>query len=134
MASRLPLRILVAEDNLINQRVASKILFQFGYEVDIVASGVDAVEAVNRIRYDLVFMDVQMPLMDGLEATRRIRANPPPHGRPFIAAMTANALKEDRDLCMFAGMDDYLSKPIHPEQIKGVLERCFNRIMATETA
>jgi chemotaxis family two-component system sensor kinase Cph1 len=128
MAARLPLRILVAEDNVINQKVASKVLLQFGYEVEIVANGEEAFDAIHRSRFDLVFMDVQMPVLDGLEATRRIRSDPPSFGQPYVVAMTANALKEDRDLCMSVGMDDYVSKPIHPEEIKGALERCFNRI------
>jgi chemotaxis family two-component system sensor kinase Cph1 len=128
MASRLPLKILVAEDNVINQKVASSVLLQFGYRVEIAANGEEALEAVRGSRYDLVFMDVQMPLLDGLEATRRIRATPPSFVQPYIVAMTANALREDRELCISAGMDDYISKPIHPEEIKGVLERCFNQI------
>jgi two-component system, sensor histidine kinase and response regulator len=123
MATRLPLNILVAEDNIINQRVAMAILLQFGYQADLVVSGKEAVEAVESQKYDLLFMDLQMPDMDGLEATRHICSRMSPSERPYIVAMTANAMKEDRDLCLSAGMDDYLSKPIRPDEIEAVIER-----------
>jgi two-component system sensor histidine kinase/response regulator len=123
MAARLPLEILVAEDNIVNQKVAMGILFQFGYQTDLVVSGKEAVEAVERQKYDLLFMDVQMPDMDGLEATRLICSRRSPSERPYIVAMTANAMKEDRELCLSAGMDDYLSKPIRPDEIKAAIER-----------
>jgi two-component system sensor histidine kinase/response regulator len=123
MATRLPLQILVAEDNIINQRVAMGILLQFGYRTDLVVSGKEAVEAVERQKYDLLFMDIQMPDMDGLEATRQICSRMSPSERPYIVAMTANAMKEDRDLCLSAGMDDYLSKPIRRDEIRAVIER-----------
>jgi len=123
MAARLPLDILVAEDNIINQRVAMGILIQFGYHADLVASGKEAVEAVERQKYNLLFMDLQMPDMDGLEATRLICSRMSPSERPYIVAMTANAMKEDRELCLSAGMDDYLSKPIRRDEIKTAIER-----------
>jgi signal transduction histidine kinase/CheY-like chemotaxis protein len=123
MAARLPLDILVAEDNIINQRVAMGILIQFGYHADLVASGKEAVEAVERQKYNLLFMDLQMPDMDGLEATRLICSRMSPSERPYIVAMTANAMKEDRELCLSAGMDDYLSKPIRRDEIKAAIER-----------
>jgi len=123
MASRLPLNILVAEDNIINQKVALRVLQQFGYQIDLAGNGREAAEAVERQKYDLVFMDVQMPVMNGLDATRRICARFAPADRPYIVAMTANAMKEDREDCLAAGMNDYLSKPIRPEEIKAVLER-----------
>jgi len=123
MAARLPLNILIAEDNIVNQKVAMGVLLQFGYQTDLVVSGKEAVEAVERQKYDLLFMDVQMPNMDGLEATRLICSSMSPSERPYIVAMTANAMKEDRELCLSAGMDDYLSKPIRPEEIKAAIER-----------
>ena len=123
MAARLPLNILVAEDNIVNQKVAMGVLLQFGYQTDLVVSGKEAVEAAERQKYDLLFMDIQMPNMDGLEATRLICSRMSPSERPYIVAMTANAMKEDRERCLSAGMDDYLSKPIRPEEIKAAIER-----------
>jgi CheY-like chemotaxis protein len=123
MAARLPLNILIAEDNIVNQEVAMGVLLQFGYQTDLVVSGKEAVEAVERQKYDLLFMDVQMPNMDGLEATRLICSRMSPSERPYIVATTAHAMKEDRELCLSAGMDDYLSKPIRPEEIKAAIER-----------
>jgi two-component system sensor histidine kinase/response regulator len=123
MGTRLPLKILVVEDNTINQKVARRVLLQFGYATDLAENGKAAIEAVQRQKYDLVFMDVQMPQMDGLEATRRIYGIRVPAERPYIVAMTANAMKEDRELCLASGMDDYLSKPIRPGDVKEALER-----------
>jgi CheY-like chemotaxis protein len=123
MAARLPLNILIAEDNIVNQKVAMGVLLQFGYHTDLVVSGIEAVKAVERQKYDLLFMDIQMPNMDGLEATRLICSRMSPSERPYIVAMTANAMKEDRERCLCAGMDDYLSKPIRPEEIKAAIER-----------
>jgi CheY-like chemotaxis protein len=128
MAARLPLNILVAEDNIVNQKVAMGVLLQFGYQTDLVVSGKEAVEAVERQRYDLLFMDLQMPDMDGLEATRVICSRMSPSDRPYIVAMTANAMKEDRELCLSAGMDGYLSKPIRPEEIKAAIERAATHL------
>jgi CheY-like chemotaxis protein len=120
---RLPLNILVAEDNIVNQKVAMAILVQFGYQPDLAVSGKEVVAAVARQKYDLIFMDLQMPEMDGLEATRIIYSQTSRPERPYIVALTANAMKEDRDLCLAAGMDDYLSKPMRPQEIKAVIER-----------
>jgi CheY-like chemotaxis protein len=110
-----------------NQKVASRILQQFGYQSDLASNGKEALKAVERQKYDLLFMDVQMPEMDGLEAARCISTSLIPSQRPHIVAMTANALKEDREICLAAGMDDYLSKPIRPEDIKGAIERAARR-------
>ena len=128
MATRFRLKVLVAEDNVVNQKVALRVLLQFGYQADLAANGMEALAALERQTYNLVFMDVQMPVMDGLEAARRICAQWKPGDRPYIVAMTANAMKEDRDICLAAGMDDYLSKPIRPDGIKAVLERTFARL------
>ena len=107
-----PLRILLAEDNLVNQKVALRLLAQMGYRADVAANGVEVIAALNRQAYDVVLMDVQMPEMDGLEATRQICARWKKGERPHIIAMTANALQGDREMCLEAGMDDYVSKPI----------------------
>jgi CheY-like chemotaxis protein len=126
LGERHPLRILLAEDNTVNQQIALLLLESMGYRADVAANGVEAVEAVDRLPYDLVLMDVQMPEMDGLEATRRIRADGPAT-QPRIVAMTANAMQGDRDACLAAGMDDYLAKPIRPEALAAVLAATPNR-------
>jgi CheY-like chemotaxis protein len=123
LAARLPFNILIAEDNVVNQRVVMAVLLKFGYQTDLAASGKEAVKAVERQKYDIIFMDIQMPEMDGLEATRVICSRTSRSERPYIVAMTANAMKEDRELCLAAGMDDYLTKPIRPEEIKDAIER-----------
>ena len=123
MGARLPLNILVAEDNPVNQKLLLRLLERHGYSADVVEDGRQAVAAVANGAYDLVLMDVQMPEMDGIEATRRILAEHPAGGAPRIAALTANALAGDRAMCLAAGMDDYLSKPIRPEELVAALER-----------
>jgi CheY-like chemotaxis protein len=118
MAERHPLRILLAEDNVVNQKLALRLLQQMGYRADVASNGIEAVECVARQPYDVVLMDVQMPEMDGLEATRRIVARwPSPSERPRIVAMTANAMHGDRDECLAAGMDDYVTKPIRVDAL-----------------
>jgi CheY-like chemotaxis protein len=121
MAERHPLRILLAEDNLVNQKLAIRLLAQMGYRADLASNGVEAIEAIERHAYDLVLMDVQMPEMDGLEASRRIVERWPEGRRPRIVAMTANATQGDREMCLAAGMDDYLTKPIRVERLVEVL-------------
>jgi CheY-like chemotaxis protein len=117
MATRHPLRILLAEDNVVNQKLALRLLQQMGYRADLASNGIEAIECVERQTYDVVLMDVQMPEMDGLEASRRIVATWPSDRRPRIVAMTANAMQGDRDMCLAAGMDDYITKPIRVERL-----------------
>jgi signal transduction histidine kinase/ActR/RegA family two-component response regulator len=116
-AERHPLDILVVEDNAVNQKLALRMLARMGYEADLAATGREAVQAVERRRYDLVLMDVQMPEMDGLEATREIVSRIPAAQRPWIVAMTANAMDSDRQRCMEAGMNAYIAKPIQVEEL-----------------
>ncbi|HEU4439237.1 MAG TPA: response regulator [Methylomirabilota bacterium] len=124
MAARLPLRILLAEDNVVNQKLALRLLAQMGYRADLAGNGLEALDAVERQTYDVVLMDVQMPEMDGLEASREINRRWHGRTRPRIVAMTANAMQGDRDLCVAAGMDDYVAKPIRVEELVSALERC----------
>jgi CheY-like chemotaxis protein len=119
-AAEYPLSILLAEDNLINQKLATRILNKLGYSVDIANNGVEAVGMLQNKEYDLIFMDMLMPEMDGLEATSMIRAGA--NRQPQIVAMTANALPEDREACFKAGMDDYISKPIKLEELITILK------------
>jgi signal transduction histidine kinase/ActR/RegA family two-component response regulator len=128
LAEAHPLRILVAEDNAVNQKVALQQLCQLGYEADIATTGQEAVDAVQEGTYDVVLMDVQMPEMDGLEATRQIKdAASTPGGRgnpcPHIIAMTASALDDDREQCLDAGMDDYVRKPVKMDALEGALRQ-----------
>lgn len=116
------LRILLAEDNIVNQRLAQLMLEKLGQGADIVSDGAEAVSAATLLHYDLILMDMQMPVMDGLEATRRIRATVGTHNRPRIVAMTANVLPADRERCLSAGMDDYISKPIRLAEIVRILK------------
>jgi signal transduction histidine kinase/CheY-like chemotaxis protein len=127
MAARHPLRILLAEDNVVNQKLAMRLLQQMGYRADIASNGVEAIECVQRQTYDVVLMDVQMPEMDGLEASKEITARWEAGKRPRIVAMTANAMQGDRELCLAAGMDDYLTKPIRVEQLVDALNLAQTR-------
>ena len=127
LGQRVPLRILLAEDNLLNQKLALKILERMGYQADVAGTGREVLEAVQRQTYDVVLMDVQMPEMDGLEATRQIRQRWPNPAGPRIIAMTANAMQGDREICLAAGMDDYVSKPIQVAELQAALERAGQR-------
>ncbi|WP_051713263.1 hybrid sensor histidine kinase/response regulator [Spirillospora albida] len=130
-----PLRLLLAEDNPVNQRVAQLMLDRLGHRVDTVGNGVEAFHALRRVRYDAVLMDVQMPVLDGLAATRRIRAELPPDRQPPIIAMTASALPEDRAACREAGMQHYLAKPVRAPDLAAVLAKLpAARRTAPETA
>jgi PAS domain S-box-containing protein len=121
------LRVLLAEDNVVNQKVGQLMLRKLGHRVDTVANGREALEAVLRQAYDVVLMDIQMPEMDGLESTRRIRNEVPADRQPYIVAVTASALIADRDASAAAGMDDYLPKPVRAEQLAAVLDRLGGR-------
>ncbi len=125
---RRPLRILLAEDNIINQKVATRILSQMGYRPDVVQDGVEVLQALERAKYDVILMDVQMPNMDGLEATREVRKRYEGPRRPWIIAMTANAMDTDRNNCFAAGMDGYLSKPVRIEALEAELVRSSENI------
>lgn len=116
-----PLRILMAEDNPINQRVGKLILQRAGFAIDLVADGNEAIEAHRAHPYDVILMDCQMPSMDGFEASRQIRQLTQP--QPVIIAVTANALVGERERCLSAGMDDYLSKPFQAEQLVAVVKK-----------
>jgi CheY-like chemotaxis protein/HPt (histidine-containing phosphotransfer) domain-containing protein len=130
LAERLPQRILLVDDNAINQKVAARILTQIGYQPDLAENGVQALAALDAKVYDLVFMDLMMPEMGGLEATVAIRerqkspaAFPNCAERIVIVAMTAHAQQSDRDKCIAAGMDDYLAKPIRPADLRNIIEK-----------
>jgi CheY-like chemotaxis protein len=114
----------VAEDNRVNQTVITRMLQKLGHRVDVAANGLEAVSALRRIAYDLVFMDCQMPEMDGFGATRAIRAGEAGTPRHIpIVALTANAMHGDREQCMAAGMDDYIAKPVTKQTLAAALER-----------
>jgi len=136
LADRYPIRFLLAEDNAVNQKVALRLLQQFGYLADVAHNGAEAVSAVSTRPYDIIFMDVQMPEMDGLQATRRIREFEQAPGagrmqRHVIIAMTANAMVGDRERCMAAGMDDYLPKPVRPDALRTMIEKWGKTLVRT---
>ncbi|MGR3278626.1 PAS domain S-box protein [Acaryochloris marina NIES-2412] len=122
------LRILLAEDVVVNQKVALLILKQLGYEADVANNGLEVLAALRRQSYDVVLMDVQMPEMDGLTAARQIQESGPLETRPYIIALTANAMQGDREKCLEAGMQDYVSKPIRSDELKAALERLQVRV------
>jgi CheY-like chemotaxis protein len=132
LGQRLPMRILLADDNAVNQKVGAVMLSRFGYRADIVGNGKEALDAVRRQSYDLVLMDVQMPEMDGLEATQRICAEFPKERRPEIVAMTANARPQDVQECLDAGMDGVLTKPVPVDELRSVLEAAAQKRASVE--
>jgi CheY-like chemotaxis protein len=134
LASRHPLRIQLAEDNVVNQKLALRLLQQMGYRADLASNGIEAVESVQRQTYDVVLMDVQMPEMDGLDAAREINRRWPNGLRPRIVAMTANAMQGDREACIAAGMDDYVTKPIRVEALIDALTQVTPRDVAGAAA
>ena len=123
MAGRLPLRLMLADDNIINQKVGVKMLQRLGYRPEVAANGVEALKLLEQQPFDIIFLDVQMPEMDGFEAARRIHAQWPDPRRPRLVAMTGNALKGDREKCLSAGMDDYVAKPVRINELQAVIER-----------
>lgn len=139
LASRLPMRVLICDDNVINQKVALRLVQQMGYRADLTANGIETLAALDRQPYDIIFLDVMMPEMDGLEATRVIRERQrdikkfPNYKTPIIiVAMTASVMPEDRDKCLQAGMDDYIAKPVRPEDVRAVIERWGPKFSTTQ--
>ena len=132
MGERLPLKILLAEDNAVNQKLALLMLERLGYRADVAGNGLEAIAALRRQPYDVVLMDVQMPEMDGLAATRQIRKRALWKEHPRIIAMTANAMQGDREQCLDAGMDDYISKPIRKEALMKALSACQPQLAVIE--
>jgi signal transduction histidine kinase/DNA-binding response OmpR family regulator len=126
LAAQRPLRILLAEDNVVNQKVAVRLLERMGYRPDVASNGMEALAAVHRQHYDVVLMDVQMPEMGGLEASRRIISELDVAERPRLVALTANVLKGDQQMCLEAGMDDYLAKPLDLVHLQDALLRCVS--------
>ncbi|MDP3147775.1 MAG: response regulator [Ignavibacteria bacterium] len=122
LGSKYPLKILLAEDNFVNQKVAIKIFDKLGYRIDVAGNGYEVLDAIENIEYDIIFMDVHMPEMDGLDASREINKLYGKENRPKIIAMTANAMQGDREECMAAGMDDYIAKPVRLESLQDSLE------------
>lgn len=127
LGDELPLKVLLAEDNPVNQKVALGLLERLGYHADLVSTGVEALASLESKPYDLVLMDLQMPDMDGLEASRQIRRRLPDSRQPKIIALTANAMTGDRDLCTAAGMDDFLAKPVKLTEIAAAITRQFGK-------
>jgi PAS domain S-box-containing protein len=131
LAEEFPLDVLLAEDNPVNQKVALRFLERLGYRADAVGNGLEAVTTLENRRYDLVLMDLQMPEMDGLQASREIRRRLSASRQPKIIALTANAMQGDRELCLAAGMDDYISKPVKMPEIAAAIRRQFGKPVET---
>ncbi len=129
-----PLRILLAEDNLVNQRVALGFLAKYGYRADVAGNGLEVLEALTRQSYDLILMDINMPEMDGLVATQQIRLRSSGEAQPYIIAMTANAMYEDRKRCLEVGMNDYISKPIRMSELSAAIQRVQVITQAVDTS
>jgi len=129
LALHYPFSILLAEDNGVNQLVARRLLKRYGFRADLAANGIEVLEALKTREYDVILMDVQMPEMSGFEATEHIRENTQILKQPWIIALTANALEGDRDRCLEVGMNDYLSKPLRPQELKESLIRAGKNII-----
>jgi PAS domain S-box-containing protein len=127
LGKEIPLKILLVEDNLINQKVTDRLLKRFGYTIDVVANGIEALEAVKKKQYDIIFMDIQMPEMDGFEATKKILKMFPNNICPRIIAVTAAVMKGDKEKCLNAGMIDYIPKPVLPEAVQTAIEKWGKR-------
>ncbi len=121
---KLSLRILLAEDNLLNQKVLLQVLKHLGYSADLANNGLEVLDMLHRQHYDIILMDVQMPLMNGIEATRRIKQEWLPEKCPWIIAVTANTMPGDREICLEAGMDDYVSKPVDIQKLVQAIAKC----------
>ncbi len=128
------MHILLAEDNPVNQKVALRMLERIGFSADVANNGLEALAALDKKKYDIILMDMQMPEMDGLEATRRIVEKYDEDSRPYIIALTANAMQGDRERCIAAGMNDYISKPIRMEDLHEAFDRCPIKPQAEEEA
>ena len=133
MGKKYPLHILLAEDNVNNQKLALMVLDRLGYRADVAGNGIEVLDALKRQSYDVVLMDVQMPDMDGLEATRKIREQWPDQTKPWIVAMTANAMQGDREMCLTAGMNDYVTKPIRLEHVVKSLKISWDSLQGETT-
>jgi CheY-like chemotaxis protein len=123
----MPMSILLAEDNVVNQKVATRLFSKFGYEIDVANNGSEVIKAIEQNEYDLVFMDIQMPEMDGLEATRQI-IEKWGDNRPRIIALTANAMREDKENCFEAGMDEYLTKPFKRSELLDAISSTYKKM------
>jgi CheY-like chemotaxis protein len=124
------IRLLIAEDHLINQKVVLRILERLGYQADLVSNGVEVLQQLQHQAYDIILMDIQMPEMDGITTTEKIHELYLPEQRPYIIALTANALTGDKEQYLACGMDDYLSKPIRIEDVQEVLNRFIERSLS----
>jgi CheY-like chemotaxis protein len=129
-SKKYPLNILIAEDNVVNQTLIQMIMKKLGYVANMTANGKEALDAVQAKSYDLILMDVQMPEMDGLEATSAIRKLN--ISQPIIVALTANAMQDDKDICIAAGMDDYITKPLGLDKLMALLEQYANKVQAKQ--
>ncbi|MBL0343022.1 MAG: response regulator [Bacteroidetes bacterium] len=134
MAKMIPLHILIAEDNIINQKIARIALQQLGYEPEVVNNGEEAVQKAFSNKYDLIFMDVQMPILDGLEATKKIKSNRESPSSPIIIAMTAFAMEGDREKCLHAGMSDYIAKPLKIEDFRSMIFKWIGNHPTTDNS
>jgi CheY-like chemotaxis protein len=128
LAGRCPLRMLLAEDNVVNQKVAQKTLAMLGYQVDTVSNGSEVLAALQRQAYDIIFMDMQMPEMNGFEASEAIRAGDTPYRNIYIVALTAGVLNEEREHVFQSGVNDFLPKPLRVKDLVAVIETAYRKI------